>query len=258
MKNNEKFWQIKNKTETSADIYLYDEIGDSWYGESTSAKGFKKELDKIGDVKILNIYINSPGGSVFDGMAIYNQLKRHKAQKNVYVDGFAASIASVIALAGDKITIPKNAYFMIHQPWSITWGNAAEFRRMADALDTIEDGILNVYEGHSYLSRDRIKKMMEDETWMTGEEAFAYGFADEVGEEIQVAASVAKSEIWGKFKKAPKVEQKLAANNLRDDEKKREMKSKLRKMSLALKERQIAQAERRYAALKNGGYFHEQ
>jgi ATP-dependent Clp protease, protease subunit len=199
-----KYWQIKNQTELSADIYLYDEIGD-WWGE-TSAKDFKESLDEIGDVQVLNIYINSPGGSVFEGMAIYNQLKRHKAQKNVYVDGIAASIASVIALAGDKITIPKNAFFMIHQPWAITWGPASEFRRMADALDTIEDGMLNVYEGHSSLSREEIKQLMDAETWMTGEEALERGFADELGEEVQIAASAVKSEIWGKFKNAPEIE----------------------------------------------------
>ena len=202
-----KYWQVKNQTETAADIYLYDEIGNWW--DETSAKGFKEELDKIGDVQVLNIYINSPGGSVFEGMAIYNQLKRHKAQKNVYVDGIAASIASVIALAGDKIVIPKNAFFMIHQPWAITWGSASEFRRMADALDTIEDGILNVYEGHSSLTRDEIKQMMADETWMTGEEALRHGFADEVGEEVQIAASIAQNEVWQKFKNAPKIEEHL-------------------------------------------------
>lgn len=199
-----KYWQVKNQTETAADIYLYDEIGNWW--DETSAKDFKKELDEIGDVQTLNIYINSPGGSVFEGMAIYNQLKRHKAHKNVYVDGIAASIASVIALAGDRIVIPKNAFFMIHLPWAITWGSAAEFRRMADALDTIEDGILNVYEGHSSLTRDEIKQMMTDETWMTGEEALAHGFADELGEEVQIAASIAQNEVWQKFKNAPKIE----------------------------------------------------
>lgn len=203
-----KFWDIKNQTEISADIYLYNEIGKSWWGETTSAKSFRKELDEIGNVKTLNIYINSPGGNVFDGMAIYNQLKRHKAYKTVYVDGIAASIASVIALAGDKVVIPKNAYFMIHKPWSIAWGTATDFRKMADSLDVIEDGILNVYEGHSALTRDEIKQLMADETWMTGEEAFGYGFADDVGEEIQIAASVAQLEIWNKFKHPPKIETK--------------------------------------------------
>lgn len=203
-----RFWQIRNQTDVSADIYLYNEIGESWWGETTSAKDFKKELDAIGDVQTLNIYINSPGGSVFDGMAIYNQLKRHKAFKNVYVDGVAASIASVIALAGDKVVIPKNAYFMIHQPWSIAWGTAVDFRKMADSLDVIEEGILNVYDERSPLLREEIKALMEAETWMTGEEALEYGFADEVSEEIQVAASVKKAEIWNRFKHPPEIEDK--------------------------------------------------
>lgn len=201
-----RFWQIRNLTESSADIYLYNEIGENWWGESTSAKDFKKELDEIGDVQTLNIFINSPGGSVFDGMAIYNQLKRHNAYKNVHVDGIAASIASVIALAGDKLVIPRNAYFMIHQPWALALGSAADFRKMADSLDVIEEGILNVYEDHSALTREEIQAMMEAETWMTGEEALEYGFADEVGEEIQIAASAAKTEIWGRFRHPPRLE----------------------------------------------------
>lgn len=200
-----RFWDIRNKTDTSADIYLYDVIGYSLWEETTSAKDFKEELDAIGDVKTLNIYINSPGGSVFDGMAIYNQLKRHKAFKDVYVDGVAGSITSVIALAKDRLTIPKNGYFMIHEPEANTRGNATLFRKMADNLDVIEEGILNVYEEHSALTRDEIKQMMADETWMTGEQAFEYGFADVVGEEVQIAASVAQSEIWDRFKHPPKI-----------------------------------------------------
>lgn len=207
-----KFWNFKNKTKDSADLYIYDEIGSSYWGDTMSAKRFKRELDNIGDVNNLNIYINSPGGSVFDGMAIYNQLKRHKSNKTVYVDGIAASIASVIALAGDKVVIPKNAYFMIHKPWSIAYGDAEEFRKVADSLDTAEEGIITVYEDNSMLLRDEITEMMAAETWMTGEEAVEYGFADETSDEVNIAASVVDSEIWNKYKNAPEIEESNEPN----------------------------------------------
>lgn len=197
-----KFWEIKNKSKDSADIYIYGEIGESFWGESVSATDFKTELDGIGEVENLNIYINSPGGSVFDGLAIHNILSRHKAYKTVHVDGLAASIASVIALAGDKLIIPENAFFMIHLPSAYSVGNATEFRKMADTLDQITEGLLNVYEGKSTKTREELLEMMKNETWMTGSEAKEYGFADEVETEKKIAACMS-SDFFNRYKNVP-------------------------------------------------------
>lgn len=197
--------QIKNFTETSADLYFYGDIVSSWWGAWDDTDQYPSAVrDFLNETKgkDLNIYINSGGGAVFAGMAIYNMLKRHEGFKTVYVDGFAASIASVIALAGDKIIIPANAYFMIHKPWMMAIGNANELRDMADTLDTVEEGILNVYKEHLVdgIDIETIKEMMEQETWMTGEEAAKY-FNIEVGQAIEAVAY--SGEMLDKFQNAP-------------------------------------------------------
>ncbi|MEK4381168.1 head maturation protease, ClpP-related [Aeribacillus sp. FSL K6-2848] len=197
--------QIKNFTETSADLYFYGDIVSSWWGAWDDTDQFPSAVrDFLNEAKgkDLNIYINSGGGAVFAGMAIYNMLKRHEGFKTVYVDGLAASIASVIALAGDKIIIPANAYFMIHKPWMMAIGNANELRDMADTLDTVEEGILNVYKEHLVdgIDIETIKEMMEQETWMTGEEAAQY-FNVEVGQAIEAVAY--SGEMLDKFQNAP-------------------------------------------------------
>jgi ATP-dependent Clp protease protease subunit len=183
-----KYWEFKNLSDETAELYIYSEIGEDVWGESLSATDFKEELDNLGSVSNLNIYINSPGGSVFDGLAIHNMLKRHKAYKKVFVDGLAASIASVIALAGDEVIIPENAFFMIHMPMSGVYGNAKEFREMADTLDKISEGIVNIYEEKTEMPREELIAKMEAETWMTGADAKGFGFATEVVEEKKIAA----------------------------------------------------------------------
>lgn len=197
--------QIKNFTETSADLYFYGDIVSSWWGAWDDTDQYPSAVrDFLNEAKgkDLNIYINSGGGAVFAGMAIYNMLKRHEGFKTVYVDGLAASIASVIALAGDKVIIPANAYFMIHKPWMMAIGNANELRDMADTLDTVEEGILNVYKEHLVdgVDIETIKEMMEQETWMTGEEAAKY-FNIEVGQAIEAVAY--SGEMLDKFQNAP-------------------------------------------------------
>ncbi|MBE2905399.1 head maturation protease, ClpP-related [Anoxybacillus flavithermus] len=197
--------QVKNFTETSADLYFYGDIVSSWWGAWDDTDQYPSSVrDFLNEAKgkNLNIYINSGGGAVFAGMAIYNMLKRHEGYKTVYVDGVAASIASVIALAGDKIIIPANAYFMIHKPWTMAIGNANELRDMADTLDTVEEGILNVYKEHlvNGIDIETIKEMMDQETWMTGEEAAKY-FNIEVGQAIEAVAY--SGEMLDKFQNAP-------------------------------------------------------
>lgn len=197
--------QIKNFTETSADLYFYGDIVSSWWGAWDDTDQYPSAVrDFLNEAKgkNLNIYINSGGGSVFAGMAIYNMLKRHEGFKTVYVDGVAASIASVIALAGDKVIIPANAYFMIHKPWTSGDGNANDFREIADILDKLEEGILNVYKEHLVdgVDIETIREMVANETWMTGEEAAQY-FNVEVGQAIEAVAY--SGDMLEKFKNAP-------------------------------------------------------
>lgn len=204
MINIKKFWNFKaKKEEKSAELLLYGEISStSWWGDEVTPKQFKEDLDNLGDIDTLNIYINSGGGDIFAGQAIYSMLKRHNANKTVYVDGLAASIASVIAMAGDKIVIPKNAMIMIHKAWTGMYGNANDFRKIADDLEKIEEGIIATYEEKTGLEKEKIKEMMDKETWMTAEEAFENGFADEIEEEKKIAASINK-ETLNKYKNVP-------------------------------------------------------
>ncbi|WP_397351398.1 head maturation protease, ClpP-related, partial [Paenibacillus larvae] len=131
---------------SSADIFIYGDIVTyQWDEVDTSATSFKEDLDRLGDLSTINLYINSPGGSVFEGIAIHNMLKRHKANVHVHVDALAASIASVIAMAGDTIYMPKNSMLMIHNPWIFAWGNASEMRKIADDLDRIGNSSKQVY-----------------------------------------------------------------------------------------------------------------
>lgn len=204
VKNN--FMNIKNKTSASADLYIYGDIinntGWKWDDSDVMPDDVKNLLDEIKDVKDLNIYINSGGGSVFAGLAIYNMLKRSNANKTVYVDGVAASIASVIALAGDRVIVPSNAFLMIHKPWSLAIGNSSDFRKMADDLDRIETGIMNVYKENlkDGVGIETIQELVDAETWLNGEDAEKY-FNIEVIEESNVAACT--SEYFDKYLKTP-------------------------------------------------------
>lgn len=199
-----KFWKLKALDEKTGELTLYGEISnETWWGDEVTPKEFKADLDKLGDIDSLNIYINSPGGDVFAGQAIHSMLKRHKAHKNVYIDGLAASIASVIAMSGDTIFMPKNAMMMVHNPWTIGIGNSGEFRKLAEDLDKIRESLIVAYEGHSALTRDEIISLMDAETWLTATECEEYGFCDVVQEEKQLAASIDKR-LLSRYKNTPK------------------------------------------------------
>jgi len=201
--------EIKNLTPQSADLYFYGDIVSSewekWTDADTCPEDVLSFLKEVEGVSSLNIYINSGGGSVFAGMAIYNILKRNSAYKTVYVDGVAASIASIIAFAGDKLVVPSNAYVMIHKAWTITWGNANELRKMADSLDVIDEGILNVYNANlkEGASIEEIKSMLDSgaDTWLTGLKAAEY-FNIEVSEENKAAACA--SDYYSQYSHLPK------------------------------------------------------
>ena len=190
---NKKFWQFRAATDPGVgELLLYGEISDvTWWGDEVTPKQFWDELQALGDIKELRVYINSPGGDVFAGQAILSMLNRHPAMVTVYIDGLAASAASLVAMAGDKIIMPRNAMMMIHNPWTIAWGDSNTFRQVADELDKIRESMIPVYETRTGLPRDEIIKMLDAETWMTADEAVELGFADEIEEAKQVAASVA-------------------------------------------------------------------
>jgi ATP-dependent Clp protease protease subunit len=202
--------KIKNQTDESADLYFYGDIVSSWWGAWDDTDQYPESIKNFLDGvkgKNLNIYVNSGGGSVFAGIAIYNMLKRHQGNKTVYVDGLAASIASVIALAGDKVVIPSNAFMMIHKPWNGLMGNANDFRKMANDLDAIEEGIINVYAENlkDGVDIETIRQMVQDETWLNGLEAANY-FNIEVTQENTVAACISEQ-----FKNYTKVPQSFLA-----------------------------------------------
>lgn len=188
-----KFWSMKALDNKAGEVLLYGEISDvSWWGDEVTPKQFKEDLDALGDVETIKVFINSPGGDVFAGQAIYSMLKRHKAQVHVYIDGLAASIASLIAMAGDKVVMPANAMMMIHNPWTLAVGNANDFRKLADDLDKIRDSMITAYGSRSALTTEEIKGLLDAETWLTAQECVEYGFADEVEEAKELAASIDK------------------------------------------------------------------
>ncbi|HEQ3527382.1 TPA: Clp protease ClpP [Bacillus cereus] len=206
MKRMHNVFTVKNQTDSSADLYIYGDIINNtawkWDDSNVMPDDVKNMLGQLDDKSNLNIYVNSGGGSVFAGLAIYNMLKRNKAQKTVYVDGVAASIASVIALAGDRVVVPSNAFLMIHKPWTISAGNANDFRKMAEDLDHIESGILNVYKENlkDGIGMEEIQQLVDAETWLSGEEAKKY-FNIEVVEAKEIAAC--SSDYFDKYQKTP-------------------------------------------------------
>lgn len=181
----DSWFSMRAAANDSLDIAIYDEIG--FWG--IYAVDFKNLLDSYRDVKTINLSIHSPGGSVFEGLAIYNMLRNHPATVNVHIDGLAASIASVIAMAGDSITIPENAFLMIHKPWNVSAGDAEKLRDDADLLDKVETSLLAAYRNKTGLPDDEITAMIAAETWMNGVEAVEKGFADSLAEPIEAAAS---------------------------------------------------------------------
>ena len=205
-------------------MYIDGEIVTDEYEDSdTSAAGFRDALKSFGDVKNINLHINSPGGSVFEGIAIYNMLKQNSAHINVYVDGLAASIASVIAMSGDAIFMPSNSMMMIHNPWTMAIGNANQLRKQADNLDQITKSSVQTYlaKAGDKLDEQTLKQLMDDETWLTAQEAVDYGLADEVMEPNKAAASISKRFVE-RYRHVP--EQLIKQTEQKADEKKPENK----------------------------------
>lgn len=199
------YWDIKAVAKGTGEVYIYGPVTScKWEDTDVTAADFKRDLDVLGDIMTLNVYINSPGGSVFQGQAIYTILKRHPAHINVYVDGLAASIASLVAMAGDTIYMPSNAMMMVHNPFNIVIGNAQDLRKAADNLDKIRESMMTAYMAKldGKTTEEKLSELLAAETWLTAVECFEYGFCDELLDEKQIAASV-DTELFARYKNVP-------------------------------------------------------
>ena len=171
-----KFWNwVRNEGERT--LFLNGEISDeTWYGDEVTPKLFKDELlSGEGDI---TVWINSPGGDVFAAAQIYNMLMDYKGHVTVKIDGLAASAASVIAMAGTKVLMSPVAMMMIHNPATIAIGDTAEMKKAIEMLDEVKESIINAYAEKSHLSRNKIARLMDEETWMNAEKALQLGFVD--------------------------------------------------------------------------------
>jgi len=179
----EKWYNIQNKAGKPADVYIFDEIGT--YG--ITAQEFITDIKDLKDTPI-NLRINSLGGDVFDGMAMYNVIKRREAKTTVYIEGIAASIATIISLGADEVVMAENSLFMIHNAWGGTMGEAKDMRKTAETLEKITGELTDIYRKKTGLSYDVLAEMMDEETWLNANEAFEMGFIDTISDSIKVAA----------------------------------------------------------------------
>lgn len=186
------------KAANTAEVLLYDAIGPEWAG-MICAQGFASALKAMGDISQIDVRINSPGGAVFEGMAIYNTLANHPANVTVHIDGLAASIATIIAMAGDKINMAENAMFMIHEPSGVQVGTSASMLEMAGLLEKLTNSSVDVYASRSKQDPVAIRTAMTAETWYTAAEAKAAGFVDAITPNKQIAAEFDSKQ----FEKAP-------------------------------------------------------
>jgi ATP-dependent Clp protease protease subunit len=184
-----KWFNVKNLNGVG-EIYIYGEItDDKWYDTDVTPTDIARQLKELENVSELKLYVNSPGGGVYAGVAIFNALKRFGKPITAYIDGVAASIASLIVLAADEVVMPSNAQLMIHNPylWG-TSGDANALRQTADRLDRVKDIIVDTYKAKTGLDDEKLSQMMDEETWLRGPEALELGFVDSVDEEQKIAA----------------------------------------------------------------------
>lgn len=171
----------------TAEILLYENIGGMF---GVTADMFIREVKSLTNATTINLRLNSDGGNVFDGLSIYNYLKSQPKRVVVDIDGVAASIASIVALAGDEINIAENAWMMIHDPWLVTRGTSEDLRKTAETMDGIRDTLLDTYMKRSKVDREEVSSMMAEETWLNADRALELGFVDYVTESLSIAACV--------------------------------------------------------------------
>ena len=211
---------VKNKTKESADAYIYEEITSSDFFGGTSCKGFKDEIESLVPIKHLNLYINSPGGDVFEGLAIANFLKRQKFEIDVYVDGIAASIASVIAIGcGGRLHMYENSIIMIHKAWCCAAGNSDELKKISEQLEECDNSIFSMYKDrkNDSISDDELKEMIKNETWLDAQQCLEIGFAfDIIRNEKKIAAKL-DSKYCNRFSHIPENLISESSNDIEDD-----------------------------------------
>ena len=179
-----KFWNVmKNDEEKSAELILYGSIGSDEYWDDISDKAFKQDIENLGDVENITLHINSPGGSVFSAVAIANTLKNHKAKITANIDGLAASAATIITSACDTVKMPKNALFMVHNPITFAYGNNQDMQKTLEMLNKVKNSIIETYLNKTKTDKETLSELMDNETWMSAEEAKEYGFVDEILDE---------------------------------------------------------------------------
>lgn len=197
------FYSLQSKQTdagTEVELRIYDEIG--FWG--ITAKDFVTQLDALAaNAVAITVAVNSPGGDVFDAFAIYNALRRYQGKVTARVDGIAASAASLVVMAGDTVVMPENAMLMIHNPWTIAMGTAADMRKVAEMMDKARDGIVAAYVAKSGQSETDLIQMMDEETWLTALEAQALGFCDVIEQPVKLAATARTGELLARFSKAP-------------------------------------------------------
>tara|TARA_Y100001001_G_scaffold59284_1_gene56107 strand:- start:15178 stop:16290 length:1113 start_codon:yes stop_codon:yes gene_type:complete len=188
-KPNKKFWSVANNGQDTAELLIHGEIADdSWWDEAGSKEFAADMLSLRGNP--IKVRINSLGGSLFAGQAMYAAIKQHDKHVTTYIDGVAASAATFPAIAGDTVIMPANAMFMIHNPSTGAWGNSNDFRKAADDLDKIRESMVSAYQDKTGLERDEIIKMLDEEEWLTASRAKELGFIDEIETSMNIAASL--------------------------------------------------------------------
>lgn len=215
---NKTIFQIRQQAEKSdtLELYIYDDVEadyyDWWTGEliksETSAKTIKEYLEANKDVEFINVYINSYGGSVKEGLGIYNQLKRSNAYITCYIDGFACSIASVIAMAGHKIVMGPNTLMMIHHASMAAYGNAEELRKAANDVEIIDKASCSSYleKAKGKLTEEKLKELLDNSSWLNAQQCLEYGLCDEI--------SSSDDDIFKKAKERYEASQKLELSKL--------------------------------------------
>lgn len=207
---NTKYYALE-QIDKKAELYIFGSISQyPWREKDRDAYGIVKELQEL-DADEIHVYINSTGGSVAEGLAIYNVLKSHAAKVYTYASGFACSAASVVFMAGEERIMYASSLLMIHNAWTYGEGNASYFRKQAEDLDTITQASVKAYMERVSISEDEVKEMMEKETWLSAEKAKEYGFAtkiyEEKTEEVNQSAmkSIAKKVLFAPAQEAMKM-----------------------------------------------------